>query len=67
MAIPALIKALSCFGLILALSRLRLHLSLSLMGGAVLGLWMGLPSGRIVAASPLLGSLVHVSLRRHSA
>ncbi len=66
MAIPALPKVLSWFGLILALSRLRLHLSLSLMGGAVLGLWMGLPSGRIVAASPLLDSLIHISLRRHS-
>jgi integral membrane protein (TIGR00529 family) len=50
MAIPALIKVLSCFALILALSRFRLHLSLCLMVGAsALGAWMGMAPGRIVA------------------
>jgi integral membrane protein (TIGR00529 family) len=44
MQIPALIKVLCCFGLILTLNRLRLHLSLSLLIGAVaVGLWMGQP------------------------
>jgi len=44
MHIPALIKVLCCFGLILTLNRLRLHLSLSLLVGAVaVGLWMGQP------------------------
>jgi integral membrane protein (TIGR00529 family) len=42
MHIPALIKVLCCFGLILTLSRLRLHLSLSLLVGAVaVGFSMG--------------------------
>jgi integral membrane protein (TIGR00529 family) len=42
MHIPALIKVLCCFGLILALNRLRFHLSLSLLVGAVaVGFWMG--------------------------
>ena len=42
MAIPVLIKVLCCFGLILALNRLRLHLSICLFIGAVaVGLWMG--------------------------
>ncbi|MGE5311419.1 MAG: DUF401 family protein [Nitrospirota bacterium] len=51
MAIPALIKVLSCFAFILALSRFRLHLSLCLMVGATaLGAWMGMPPARIVAS-----------------
>jgi integral membrane protein (TIGR00529 family) len=42
MHIPALIKVLCCFGLILALNRLRLHLSICLLIGAVaVGFWMG--------------------------
>ena len=42
-AIPALLKVLIVFGLILGLNRFRLHLSLSLLIGAlVLGLWMGM-------------------------
>jgi integral membrane protein (TIGR00529 family) len=42
MELPALIKVLSCFGLILALNRLRVHLSLCLFIGAVaVGFWMG--------------------------
>ena len=51
MPIPALIKVLSCFALILALSRLRLHLSLCLMVGATaLGVWMGMAPGRVVTS-----------------
>jgi integral membrane protein (TIGR00529 family) len=51
MALPALIKVLSCFALILALSRFRLHLSLCLIVGATaLGAWMGMPPGGIVAS-----------------
>ena len=42
MHIPALIKVLCCFGLILAVNRLRLHLSVCLLIGAVaVGFWMG--------------------------
>ena len=42
MEIPVLIKVLCCFGLILVLNRLRLHLSICLFIGAVaVGLWMG--------------------------
>ncbi len=42
MHIPALIKVLCCFGLILALNRLRLHLSICLLIGTVaVGFWMG--------------------------
>ena len=42
MALPALIKVLCCFGLILALNRLRVHLSLCLFVGAVVvAFWMG--------------------------
>jgi integral membrane protein (TIGR00529 family) len=42
MELPALIKVLCCFGLILALNRLRVHLSLCLFVGAVaVGFWMG--------------------------
>ncbi|MFP3869442.1 MAG: DUF401 family protein [Syntrophobacteria bacterium] len=56
MNVPALLKVLSCFGLILALNRLRLHLSLCLFLGAVaVGLWMGLSPGEIVHS--LAGSL----------
>ncbi len=56
MVIPALIKVLCCFGLILALNRLRLHLSASLFIGTVaVGLWMGLSPARI--ADSLVDSL----------
>jgi integral membrane protein (TIGR00529 family) len=49
MQIPALIKVLCCFGLILTLNRLRLHLSMSLLIGAVaVGFWMGQSPGQIV-------------------
>ncbi|MCK5658020.1 MAG: DUF401 family protein, partial [Deltaproteobacteria bacterium] len=42
MELPALIKVLCCFGLILALNRLRVHLSLCLFVGAVaVAFWMG--------------------------
>ena len=42
MELPAIIKVLCCFGLILALNRLRVHLSLCLFVGAVVvGFWMG--------------------------
>ena len=42
-AIPALLKVLIVFGVVLGLNRFRLQLSLSLVIGAlVLGLWMGL-------------------------
>lgn len=48
MSVPALIKVLCCFGCMLVLSRLRLHLSLCLFFGAVaVGTWMGLSPGRI--------------------
>lgn len=51
MALPALIKVLSCLALILALSRCHLHLSLCLMVAAIaLGAWLGLSPGRIVAS-----------------
>ena len=41
MELPAIIKVLCCFGLILALNRLRVHLSLCLFVGAVVvGFWM---------------------------
>ena len=56
MALPAIIKVLCCFGLILALNRLRVHLSLCLFVGAVVvGLWMGQSPGDI--ASGLVASL----------
>ena len=49
MAIPALIKVLCCFGLILALNRLRIHLSICLFIGAVaVGIWMGLSLGGVI-------------------
>ena len=42
MELPALIKVLCCFGLILVLNRLRVHLSLCLFVGAVaVAFWMG--------------------------
>ena len=48
MELPALIKVLCCFGLILALNRLRVHLSLCLFVGAVaVGFWMGQSPGQI--------------------
>ena len=55
MHIPALIKVLCCFGLILAMNRLRLHLSICLLiGGVAVGFWMGqspVQIGRGVAVS----------------
>ena len=47
--IPVLIKIFVVFGLILALNRFRVHLSLSILTGALIfGLWMGLgPIGLI--------------------
>ena len=48
MELPAIIKVLCCFGLILALNRFRVHLSLCLFVGAVVvGLWMGQSPGDI--------------------
>jgi hypothetical protein len=56
MSIPALVKVLSCFVLILALNRVRLHLSVCLfIGATAVGLWMGLSPGEI---SRSLGSSV---------
>jgi integral membrane protein (TIGR00529 family) len=48
MALPAVIKVISCFALILALNRLRVPLSLCLFIGAVaVGFWMGQPAADI--------------------
>ena len=48
MHIPALAKVLCCFALILVMNRLRLHLSVSLLIGAVaVGFWMGQSPGQI--------------------
>jgi integral membrane protein (TIGR00529 family) len=48
MEVPVLIKVLCCFGLILALNRLRLHLSLCLfIGAGAVGFWMGLTPGGV--------------------
>ena len=56
MELPALIKVLCCFGLILALNRLRVHLSLCLFVGAVVvAFWMGQSPGDI--ANGLVASL----------
>ena len=56
MELPAIIKVLCCFGLILALNRLRVHLSLCLFAGAVaVGFWMGQSPGDI--ANGLVASL----------
>jgi hypothetical protein len=52
MNVPALSEALNCFGLILGLGCLRLHLSLAVMVGArVSGLRMSLAPGQRIAAS----------------
>jgi integral membrane protein (TIGR00529 family) len=49
--IPALIKVLGVFGLILILNRLRLGLSLCLfIGSLVLGLWMKLAPGQAIGS-----------------
>jgi integral membrane protein (TIGR00529 family) len=56
MELPALIKVICCFGLILALNRLRVHLSLCLFVGAVVvAFWMGQSPGDI--ANSLVASL----------
>ncbi len=48
MNLPALIKVLACFGLMLGLNRLRLHLSICLFIGALtVGFWMGLSPERV--------------------
>ncbi len=62
--IPALFKIFIVFGLILALNRLRLHLSLALLAGSlVLGLWMGLgPLGWALSAFKSLTSMQTISL-----
>jgi integral membrane protein (TIGR00529 family) len=64
MAIPALLKVLCCFGLILALNRLRIHLSICLFIGAVaVGMWMGLsPGGVIHSFAASLSSLETLQL-----
>lgn len=64
MAIPALIKVLCCFGLILALNRLRIHLSICLFIGAVaVGIWMGLSPGNVIHSfATSLSSLETVQL-----
>jgi len=64
MHIPALIKVLSCFGLMLALNRLRLHLSLCLfIGAAAVGFWMGLsPEGVVRSLGASLSSLETLQL-----
>ncbi|MBI4764919.1 MAG: DUF401 family protein [Deltaproteobacteria bacterium] len=50
--IPALIKVLGVFGLILLLNRLRLGLSLCLIiGSLVLGLWMKLGPGQVFGSA----------------
>jgi len=59
MELPALIKVLCCFGLILALNRLRVHLSLCLFIGAVaVAFWMG--QSPIQVTHSLLASLSSV-------
>ena len=56
MELPAIIKVLCCFGLILALNRLRVHLSLCLfLGAVVVGFWIGQSPGDI--ANGLVASL----------
>jgi uncharacterized protein len=59
MELPALIKVLCCFGLILVLNRLRVHLSLCLFIGAVaVAFWMG--QSPIQVTHSLLASLSSV-------
>jgi len=59
MELPALIKVLCCFGLILVLNRLRVHLSLCLFIGAVaVAFWMG--QSPIQITHSLLASLSSV-------
>ena len=56
MEFPAIFKVLCCFGLILALNRLRVHLSLCLFAGALaVGFWLGQSPGEM--GSGLLASL----------
>ena len=51
LTLPALVKVLGCFALILVLNRFRLHLSLCLFVGTVaVGFWMGIPPGRITTS-----------------
>ncbi len=48
-AVPAIIKVLSVFGLILALNRLRVELSMALLSGSlILGIWMNLGPRRLL-------------------
>ncbi len=50
--IPAIIKVLSVFGLILVLNRLKVALSIALLGGSlILGLWMKLGPGRLLEST----------------
>lgn len=53
---PALVKVLTCFGLVVAASRLKVNLGLCLIGaGLLLGLWMGIkPAALIVATGKAL-------------
>lgn len=62
--IPALIKVLIIFGLVLTLNRLRVHLSLALLTGSlILGLWMGLgPSSLVTSSIKSITSLQTISL-----
>lgn len=58
-AVPALIKVLSVFGLILLLNRWKSGLSLALLGGSlILGLWMKLGPGPLVES--VFGSLANL-------
>lgn len=50
--IPAIIKVLSVFGLILVLNRLKVALSIALLcGSLILGLWMKLGPGRLLEST----------------
>jgi len=61
---PALFKIICVFGLILALNRLRIRLSLCLLAGSILlGFWMKLAPARLVeSVFYSLGSLQTISL-----
>ncbi|MGA3084106.1 MAG: DUF401 family protein [Thermodesulfobacteriota bacterium] len=59
MSIPALVKVLCVFGLVLVLNRVRLGLSLCLfIGSLVLGIWMQMGPADLVWSA--LQSLVHI-------
>ncbi len=56
LAAPALVKILGAFAAVLAAARLKVHLGLAMLAGAlVLGAWCGLPAEKILAT--LLGAL----------